>query len=96
MRARVCRQYSVTLDLADVRCLRRLKELVAVQLLSAASVRGALFIFLALSCKEQLRLHADPSTADLAAFPGLLMLVFNALVIIDEVKAAVWWRVARK
>ena len=96
VRARVCRQYSVTLDLADVRCLRRLKELVAVQLLSAASVRGALFIFLALSCKEQLRLHADPSTADMAAFPGLLMLVFNALVIIDAIKAAVWWLPARK
>ena len=90
------RQYSVTLDLTDVRCLRRLKELVVGQLLSAASIRGALFIFLALQCREQLRLHADPGTSDLAVVPGLLMLVFNALVIIDALKAVVWWLPARR
>ena len=90
------RQYSVTLDLTDVRCLRRLKELVVAQLLSAASIRGALFIFLALQCREQLRLHADPGTSDLAVIPGVLMLVFNALVIIDALKAVVWWLPARK
>lgn len=90
------RQYSVTLDLTDVRCLRRLKELVVGQLVSAASIRGALFIFLALQCKQQLRLHADPRTSDLSLVPGLLMLVFNALVTIDALKAVVWWLPARK
>ena len=79
-----------------MRCLRRLKELVVGQLLSAASIRGALFIFLALQCREQLRLHADPGTSDLAVVPGLLMLVFNALVIIDALKAVVWWLPARR
>ena len=96
VRACVRRQYSVTLDLADVRCLSRLKELVVLQLLSAAGVRGALFIFLVAQCREQLRLHADPGTAYFAALPGLLMLVFNALVIIDALKAAVWWLPAKK
>ena len=79
-----------------MRCLRRLKELVVGQLVSAASIRGALFIFLALQCRQQLRLHADPRTYALALIPGLLMLVFNALVIIDALKAVVWWLPARK
>ena len=97
-RVRVCvhRQYGVTLDLTDVRCLRRLKKLVVAQLLSAASIRGALFIFLAIRCTEQLRANVDQSTADYAVVPGLLMLMFNASVIIDSLKAAVWWLPARK
>ena len=64
--------------------------------MSAASIRGALFIFLALQCRQQLRLHADPRTYALALIPGLLMLVFNALVTIDALKAVVWWLPARK